>query len=557
MRAAIRLDRAASQCAWVVTLGMLVAPSWGIAAGPERTGATKPSKAAKGALQEKAEAIDALLQSSWESGGVKPSAIASDSEYMRRAYVDILGRIPNVSEALDFLTTKDPNKRAKLVDGLLEHPDYSKNFASVWTVTLVGRRDQGREVNRKALTDWLRTQFKENVAWDKMAYSLITATGSNRDNGACNFTLSHMEDGAVPLTSISMRVFMGQQVQCTQCHDHPSNDWKQADFWGINAFYKGLQKETIKKIDGTGAEVDDYVELSEEPSDKYSTYERRNAMVGIAFPRFLDGTAIGQGVADDEGNPIERRKKLGEMVTATNNDQFARALVNRLWSHFLGHGFVTPVDDFGAHNPANNPELLEHLAGEFKAAKYDLKSLIRLICASRAYNLTSITTKGNDKDDVLFTHQALKPMSPEQLFDSLLTATAAHKAGGAGDLERNRAEWLRQFQFAYATDEGEESSSYQGTIPQALMMMNGPLMDKAVNGQSGSFLASLLGSADSKRDPAGYVVDRMYLAALGRHPSAKEVEKAAHYYHNDPDSICVMQDLFWALLNSNEFILNH
>ena len=547
---AIRLGRAASRFAMVAALGMLVAP----AGAADRQGG-KSSKA-KGALQEKAEAVDALLQSSWDGAGVKPSANASDAEYMRRAFVDILGRIPSVQEAVDFLTTKDPNKRAKLVDSLLEHPDYSKNFASVWTVTLVGRRDQGREVNRKALTDWLRGQFKDNVAWDKMAYALITAEGSNRDNGACNFTLSHMEDGAVPLTSISMRVFMGQQVQCTQCHDHPSNDWKQADFWGVNAFYKGLQKETVKKIDATGAEVDDYTQLSEEPSGAYATYEKRNAMVGIAFPKFLDGTTIPQGAQDEQGNPVERRKRLGQLVTAPKNEQFSRALVNRVWAHFLGRGFVNPVDDFGAHNPASNPELLDHLAAEFRAANYDLKALIRLVCASRAYNLTSATAKGNDKDEVLFSHQALKPMSPEQLFDSLLTATSAHKAGGAGDLEKNRGEWLKQFQFAYATDEGEESSAYQGTIPQALMMMNGPLMEKAVSGQSGSFLAGLFAAADSKRDPAGYVVDRLYLAALSRHPSPRELEKAGHYYTANPD-IYMMQDLFWALLNSNEFILNH
>ena len=191
----------------------------------------------------KLDFVDAMLRASWEENSVKPSKPATDEEFLRRAYLDVLGRIPNINEANAFLKSKDAGKRAKLVEYLLAHPDYPKNFAT----SLEGRparpEEPGREVDAGALTSWLRRQFAENRPWNEMAFDLIDAKGSNKENGAVNYTLAHMADGAVNLTSITTRVFLGQQIQCTQCHDHPSNDWKQSDFWGINAFYKGLKQE--------------------------------------------------------------------------------------------------------------------------------------------------------------------------------------------------------------------------------------------------------------------------------------------------------------------------
>jgi hypothetical protein len=176
---------------------------------------------------------------------------------------------------------------------------------------------------------------------------------------------------------------------------------------------------------------------------------------------------------------------------------------------------------------------------------------------SQAYNLTSSMIKENEKDETLFSHMALKPMSPEQLFDSLLTATAAHKAGG-GDQDSKRDQWMRQFIFAFATDEGEESSSFQGTIPQALMMMNGDLMEKAVGAQTGGFLRGVLEQATSQRRgaPDIFIINQIYLAALSRAPSTAELNAARGILRRSPDPIPVMEDVFWALLNSNEFVLN-
>ncbi len=494
--------------------------------------------------------IDKDLREAWASASIKPSPMATDPEFMRRAYLDVLGRTPNITEAKAFLSSKDKGKRAKLVEYLLAHPDYEKNFANIWKVILIGRQNQGQDVSEKALRDWLRRQFADNRPWNEISYELITATGNNKTNGSANFVMSHLEGGAVPLTSIITRTFLSQQIQCTQCHDHPSNDWKQPDFWGINAFLKGIKTERVRVEDATGASVVDHVEVTDMPTDAFASFERRDARVGIAFPTFLDGRKISQG------KDVNRRQALGKFITEPANDTFPKAFVNRMWGHFMGKGFVNPLDDFGAHNEPSHPELLDKLGAEFRNSKYDVKQLIRWIMNSEAYNLTSSSTKSNDKDETLFSHMTLKPMSPEQLFDSLIVATAAHKSGG-GDNDGRRNEWMRQFQFAFANDEGDEGTSFQGTIPQALMMMNGPLMAEAVGGKPGSFLADLLASAQRQGgDPGAYIINHLYLAALSRYPTGPELSTFHHVFNNNPDKIYVMEDIFWALLNSNEFVLN-
>ena len=501
----------------------------------------------------KPDFLDRMIKESWDEAKIKPSKECTDEEYLRRAYLDVLGRIPNIEEASAFLHSKEKGKRAKLVEYLLKHEDFAKNFGNVFTVVLIGRKQQDRMVDRAALSAWLRKQFNADRPWNEVAFDLITAKGSNKENGAVNFPLSHLDMGAVPLTSVTTRVFLGQQIQCTQCHDHPSNDWKQADFWGINAFYKGVKAEEVRKEDATGAEVYDHTEMTDEPTDAYASFDKRNGLMGVAFPRFLDGRKISQGT------DVDRRVELGKLITDPKNDDFAKAFVNRMWGYFFGRGFVNPVDDFGAHNPASHPELLDALAKEFQASNYDVKSLIRWIMNSQAYNLSSAMTKSNDKDETLFSHMALKPFSPEQLFDSLLTATAAHKAGGANNMDKQRDAWLGQFVFAFANDEEGETTTFNGTIPQALMMMNGELMAKAVGGKSGSFLEDLKTRAlrQGKVAPELYMVNNLFLAALSRAPSRGEMNMARSYLGSNPDTVYVLEDLFWSLLNSNEFVLNH
>jgi Protein of unknown function (DUF1549)/Protein of unknown function (DUF1553) len=496
--------------------------------------------------------IDQLIEDGWQKASVKPSGLARDEEFLRRAYLDLVGRIPNVAEARAFLTTRESDKRPKLIEYLLDHPDYAKNFATEWTVLLIGRGNQGRMVDRASLSTWLRKQFAGDRPWNEVVRELVSSKGSNKDNGAVNYVLAHLEFDAVPLTSLTTRLFLGQQIQCTQCHDHPSNQWKQDHFWGINAFFKGIKAVAVTKPSATGMDTLDHYELSDEPSDAYVRFERRNGLVGVAMPKFLDGRKISQGM------DVVRRDELGKLIADPDNEALAKAFVNRMWAHFLGRGFVHPVDDFGSHNPPSHPELLDRLAKDFKESGFDVKQLCRWIMMSRAYQLSSMKAKGSEKEDGLFNQMQLKAMSPEQLFDSLMTATRAHHSGSGDPDHRKRDAWASQFLFAFANDEGDESSGFQGTIPQALLMMNGEMMCEALSGKPGSFLGDVIDQAQRQgRSPEAFMVDSIYVAALSRHPSPKEVSLARQYFQSFPDGLQVLQDLFWALLNSNEFVLIH
>ena len=228
-------------------------------------------------------------------------------------------------------------------------------------------------VDRASLTSWLRKQFAADRPWNEIVHELVSSTGSNKENGAVNYVLAHLEFDAVPLTSRTTRLFLGQQIQCTQCHDHPSNDWKQVDFWGINAFFKGMKTEEV-----TQGRCHRPGSVSTTPScgmsrpTTYVRFDRRNGLVGVAFPRFLDGRKISQGT------DVIRRAELGKLIADPNNEMLGKAFVNRMWAHFLGRGFVNPVDDFGPHNPPSHPELLDKLAEEFKKSGYDVKTALPL-----------------------------------------------------------------------------------------------------------------------------------------------------------------------------------
>jgi hypothetical protein len=546
--------------AGLVVLASLIG-GWSVRAGDQVKPAAPASASARApSLAEMTAKIDQAIAAGWAESGIKPSPQAPDAEFLRRSYLDLVGRIPTLDEAASFLASKDTDRRAKLIEHLLAHPDAAKNFGTIWQVMLIGRGNRDRQVDAAALSGWLRRQFAEDRPWNEVANDLITASGSNKENGAVNFITAHLGDrerggsyAAVNLTSLTTRVFLGQQIQCTQCHDHPSNDWKQADFWGINAFFKGVRQRDETTTNAVGVEQYAFTTVEDEPTEAWSTYEKRNAIIGIAFPTFLDGRKISQGT------DVDRRKALGAFITDRENLQFARAMVNRTWGHFFGRGFTSPVDDMGDHTTVSHPELLEDLALAFRASNYDVKVLMRWIMSSKAYQLTSVATKENAADDSLFSHMALKPMTPEQLFDSLLAASNAHKDGGSAASDDLRRRWLGQFLFTFGNDEGEEGSSFQGTIPQALMMMNGEAMARATSSRPGTTLARLREqSLSQRREPPETVMVRgIYLAALSRYPTAPEMTRARALLGSSYDRMPALEDLFWSLLNSNEFVLNH
>ncbi|MFO0248335.1 MAG: DUF1549 and DUF1553 domain-containing protein [Planctomyces sp.] len=521
--------------------------------------AGKPAAAA-GAEVSLGEFIDQQIRQGWTDNEIEASPLASDEEWVRRVYLDLVGRIPTLTEAREFLADKNARKRAMLVDALLENEDYVRNFTTIWANNSIGRGAPQR-VSRTGMEKFYREAFAKNRPWNEIVVDILTASGHYEENGAVNYILAQMQmpDDAVQLTAMTTRLFLGLQVQCTQCHNHPFNKWQQDQFWEFNSFFRQVDKRDHRKLDPkTGQQVDDYSEVVWKEFTGPVYYEKRSGMMQVAFPRF-------QGHEVDPGVGVDRRSELAKLITEPAGDepaQLAQAMVNRTWSHFFGYGFTRPVDDMGPHNPASHPELLKRLSREFVAANYDVKQLIRWIVSSEAYQLSSQYGEKNRIDDPaagempLFSHMYLKSMQAEQLYDSLIVASNAHQSGNGSwsAQEEQRRRWMQQFVVAFDNDENDESTTFNGTIPQALMMMNSELIDKACSVERGSFLFEQMSSPGAETQK----INDLYMAALTRRPTRAEMtkmQKALARY--GAAKLNGYQDMFWALLNSNEFIFIH
>jgi hypothetical protein len=349
-------------------------------------------------------------------------------------------------------------------------------------------------------------------------------------------------------------------VQCTQCHNHPFNDWKQDQFWSMNAFFRQTTSDATRKgrdIYSVRLMDKDFAGEGGDGKEAEVYYELRNGVLQVAYPRFVDGTVINRSGYVKE---VDRREELAKLMT--KSEYLGKAIVNRTWGHFLGYGFTKPVDDIGPHNPPSHPELLTALGKIFGETGYDSKRLIRWIVLSEAYSLSSKSTSRNKKDDPslgekpLFSHFYLRQMQAEELYESLLVATQADQAsrGSYEEQEKVKSDWLQQFTIAFGTDEGDEATTFNGTIPQTLMMMNGDLIEKATSVESGSFLQRV---ANGKLKNAAKI-NYLYEAALSRTPSKIELGVANDLLvARKGDPTAALQDVWWAVLNSNEFILNH
>lgn len=502
------------------------------------------------------EFVNERIRQAWEDNELEPSAEADDFEWMRRVSLDIVGHIPSAEDLEAFVADKDKAKRSKLIEKLLDDPAYVRNWTTIWTNLSIGRQTP-RRVSRAGMSKFYREAFAKNRPWKDVVYDIVSAEGHYEENGAVNFMLAQlaMPDDHVQATAKTTRLFLGMQVQCTQCHNHPFNDWKQDQFWQFNAFFKQMQKIDHRKYDPkTGRQEDDYSEIVFRDAPPEVFYEKRNGEMRVA-------KLIYEGRKLSEDSDLNRRSELAKFFIDGESPMVARAAVNRMWGHFFGYGFTKPVDDLGPHNPPSHPDVLDRLTLEFVKSGYDLKRLITWIANTEAYNLTSRSNKKNEADNPLagetpmFSKVYVKPLEAEQLYDSLIIATNAHRSGRSSweQADQQRQEWMRQFVVAFGNDENEESTTFNGTIPQALMMMNGELVKSALSAKKGSYLETVL--AEKSNDIQK--IQKLYQSTLSRQPSKKELAASQQLLKSNKDKLVAFQDLFWALLNSNEFIMNH
>jgi hypothetical protein len=513
---------------------------------------TAPARDNAADARAAAERIDRYLALRWERDKVAPAAAADDAEFIRRAYLDIAGKVPPVAEVRRFLKDTSPDKRQKLIEDLLQGPGYATNMTHVWRALLLPETDTNFEIRylQPGFEVWLRRQFEANVAYDKMVRQLLTVPFGNQQNGMVPPPVYGGTDNSSPsafymakegkpenLAATTARLFLGARLECAQCHDHPFARWKREQFWGLAAFFAGLRQPQGQGFFGPISEAADRREITIAGTDR------------VVQANFLDGSEPRWKYK------VGPRVTLADWMTSAQNPYFAKAMVNRMWAHFFGIGIVDPVDDFNDKNEPSHPELLDDLAREFASHEFDLKFLVRAITLTKAYQLTSAVSDVSQDDPRLFARMAVKGLTPEQLYDTVVQATGFRDPTPANqrlyDVQSTRAIFLAKFSAQ------EKATEYHTSIPQALALMNSQLIADVTSLQRSETLGAV---AEAPFLDAGGKVEALYLAALARKPRPEEAERIVTYVNGggtSKDQKKALADVFWALLNSPEFILNH
>ncbi len=534
-------------------LTALVAGADSGAAPEKKATATKPApRPAAGTLPANskldalalAKHIDKAIEARARAEKVTLSPRASDAEFLRRVYLDVTGHVPSAEKASAFLASTDPNKRRALIDELLASKDYGKRQADLWQTLMLPRNSDNVRIRQfnVHLVRWLETNFNENRPWDKMVHEVLTTSGAVDKKGPVVYYLAN-GPSVDKITDSVTKLFLGVQLQCAQCHNHPFTSWKQDEYWAMAAFFTKVRPNGNPRM---AAKKGTTVGIGEGPA------VIRNKRIlpesgKILPPKFLQGARP----ATKAGEPY--RPLLANWLTTADNPFFSKAMVNRTWAQFFGRGIVSPIDDMHEGNPASHPELLADLSQQFAACGFDVKYLIRAICNSEAYQRTSKPAGNNGTaGPELFARMGVKVLTPEQLYDSLTGVLGAPRQGknpGMKGMARFGPVTPRQvFVNFFQIEEGADPLEYQAGIPQVLRLMNGPAFNNAAS------LAKLLEGSKGWKEST----ERLYLATLSRRPTEAELDRiGAHLRKNATEPRKALADVLWALINCSEFALNH
>lgn len=523
------------------------------------------------AAYAKSGLIDRHAGRKLDSLGLPQSPDCTDADFLRRAYLDVIGLLPTPQEARTFLASSDPRKREKLVDSLLARPEYVDYWTLRWADILRCSRKSLGDKGMASLYTWIRTSVAENKPWNRFAQELLLAQGSTFSNGATNYFRTATSPNT--LAETTSQVFLGVRIECAKCHNHPYERWTQNQYYQMAAFFARVGSKTGDRKD------EPVVILSNSGEVRHPKTGKEVAACA------LDGVPLKPDFTGD------RREVLADWLTSPQNPFFAHEAVNRLWKHFLGRGLVEPVDDLRATNPASNPALFDALSDDFAKNGYDLKRLMRSILLSQIYQRSPIPSKGNERDTKYYSHYAFKRIDAEPLLDAIAAAT------GAPDKFEGFPVGLRATQLpdtgvgSYFLDlfgrparnvACECERSADPNLGQILHLMN----DTAINARIGSKSGRIAGLLSTKSDPKR-ITDELYLATYSRFPTPSERQQAtAAITASVPAAPTVWvnpwksapalewkdakapppppktrqeaaEDILWALLNSKEFVFNH
>jgi hypothetical protein len=490
---------------------------------------------------------------------IEPSDLCSDEEFVRRVFLDACGVLPTADEVTAFVADKDAKKREKLVDAVLARPEFTDYWALQLGDLFQNRRERDHDVRGvkgvRQFHDWLRNQVAKNRPWDELARDVLTATGSNSESPAVGYYIvtvgeqRHGENSEAP-ESIA-QAFLGTRIGCAKCHNHPLERYTQDDFYHFAAYFSRV------KLDRKDAKDGPTVLKVSHPDQN----QNKNA-VGVNQPRtgvFMKPQPLDRTLSDVKPTD-DPRAALAKWITDPSNEYFTGAMINRVWRHYMGVGLVEPVDDLRATNPPTNPELWKALNKEFVGKEYDLRALMRVILNSRAYQLSSATRTGNETDSRFYSHYYARRLPAEVMLDAICDATAvSEKFDGYPQGVRavqvpdpgTASHFLRTFGRSDRVTACACERVGEVSLPQVLHLIGGEVTNKVNSGQCWLNKAVAAEKDDDK------VMDQLFLRTLARKPSAAERQTVKTLLaEQDANREGVYRDLFWAILNSKEFLFN-
>ncbi len=485
--------------------------------------------------------IDRHVWDKLERLGIPPSEPADDATYLRRVFLDTIGTLPSATEARAFLANTDPDKRAKLIDTLLDRPEYADYWAMKWSDLLRVDRDAINAEGGVAVTRWLRKQFAANVPYDRFVRAVICALGPVSSEGPAAF-YKVLNTPEVMSRSIS-QLFLGVRIECAQCHHHPSERWGQDDYFALAGFFTGVQRKQLP-AGGESIVVRTATDLKHPRSGKIIAARA----LGAAAPDFADS--------------LDRRAVLADWMTADQNPYLARAFANRLWAHYFGRGIVEPLDDLRSTNPASNEPLLDALAAHLREVRYDIKRFTKTLLTSRVYQLASKSNDGNARDDHNFSHSMARTLPAEVLLDAICQVTGVPEKFVGWPLgfrsiqvwdNRMPSYFFQIFGRPVRASVCECERSTEPSIAQALHLMNSPELMAKLHDRDG-VPRRLAESSLSPRE----LIDELYLSTLCRHPDENEYSLMLEAFSGQgSDRRAAIEDVLWMLVNSKEFLYNH
>lgn len=533
--------------------------------------AVLPQAAAEESLSSQ---IDRLIAAGTPEYAKLAAQTASDAEFLRRVTLDLNGTIPTVTQAREFLAETDPNKRAKLIDRLLDSPAYARHMQRVFDVILM-QRLPSKNVPLAQWQSYLKKSFEENKPWDQLAREILSADGSDEAlRPAARFFL----DRDVEVNRITRdvgRVFLGVNLECAQCHDHPQiEDFKQHHYYGISAFlvrtslFKDAKGVSLlaEKADGEVSFESVFEIRDKKSTGPKSTRPRLFENVALTEPTFEKGQEY-KVKPDKTVRSIPQYSRLaqfGPTVANAENVRFKRAIANRLWALMMGRGLIEPLEYDHADNPPSHPELLEMLANDIAARKFDIKSFLRELANTQTYQRSSFRpANAAEVEDAHFAQGQLKPLSPEQLAWAVLQATgttdAERLAQGAKATDESVVTKLvgieSQFISLFGSTAGDTGRDFDATVEQALFLANDASVQGWLAPRAGNLTDRL--TKMSPDNPQG-IVEELFLSVLTRPPTEDEAREVSGYLTDrEKDRAVALQELVWSLLTSAEFRFNH